>query len=312
MVKCPICNNKTDKLLTARLRRGNGKVYYCKECDLGFLKNMILNTKDYYDKEYRKEYSHKAQTNETSAEEIFKVYVQYQQERLNVLNKYINNTNNSFLEIGASAGQFLYHIKDRFDTINAIELDSNCCKFIENKFNILADCNYLEDSKFNIQNNYSVVSAYQVLEHTPNPIKFLESIYNVLKDDGIAIIEVPNLYDPLLSVWDVPEYNTFYYHSAHNFYFSEKSLNIIANEANFKVLDIIFTQDYNILNHINWVLNNQPQNDCIRGLSSPKLIGKDKEIATWLNNELDLLNIKYFNKLSDSKKTSNIIMVLKK
>ena len=311
MIRCPICDNETDKLLTDKLRRGHGKVYYCQECDVGFLQDMIVDTKDYYDNQYRKEYSHKAQENETNAKEIFEIYVKYQQERLDILNKY-KNKNNSFLEIGASAGQFLYHIKDSFNTINAIELDSNCCKFVEKELNISTDSNYLENSKFNIRNNYSAVSAYQVLEHTPNPIDFLKSIYNVLEDGGIALIEVPNLYDPLLSVWDVPEYNTFYYHSAHSFYFSEKSLKIIAKESGFKVLDIIFTQDYNILNHINWALNNQPQNDCLNGLNKPQIIGKDKQMTEWFNNELELLNKKYFAKLSEIKKTSNILMVVQK
>ena len=130
MVKCPICSDETNEFLTDKLRRGLGKVYHCKECDIGFLQDMIVDTKDYYDNQYRKEYSHKAEENETNAKEIFDIYVNYQKDRLDVLNKYEHN-NSSFLEVGASAGQFLYHIKDRFDSINAIELDSNCCKFVE-------------------------------------------------------------------------------------------------------------------------------------------------------------------------------------
>ncbi|WP_294961204.1 class I SAM-dependent methyltransferase [Sulfurimonas sp.] len=311
MIKCPVCDTKTDEVLTDKLRRGLGKVYYCKDCDLGFLQNMIIDTKDYYDNEYRKEYSHKAEENETNAEEIFDIYVNYQKERIDALNKYKNN-DDSFLEIGSSAGQFLSHIKDKFKSINAIELDSNCCKFVEEKFKIATDSNYLEESKFNIKDNFSVVSAFQVLEHTPDPISFLKTIHHVLEDDGIALIEVPNLYDPLISVWDVPAYNTFYYHSAHSFYFSEKSLSIIAKKAEFEVLDFVYTQDYNILNHINWILNDSPQNDCVGGLNKPSLQGKDPEITNWLNNELNLLNEKYFEKLAESKKTSNILMVVKK
>lgn len=310
MIDCPICKTDITEILTKTLRRGSGIVYYCKSCDVGFLNNMIVDTKEYYDKEYRKEYSHKAEKNETNAEEIFNIYSRYQKDRVNTLNKYLLNTQ-SLLEIGSSSGQFLYHVKDSFQVVHGLELDSNCCKFVQEKFNIETDSNYLEKSKF-YKNSYSVVTAFQVMEHTPNPIEFMKSIYNVLIDDGIALIEVPNLYDPLLSVWDIPMYNTFYYHSAHNYYFSEKTLKIIAEKVGLSIVDIVYTQDYNILNHINWIMNNVPQSDCAFGLNTPILTGKDENIVKWLNGELQILNEKYFSKLSEAKKTSNILMVVKK
>lgn len=311
MVVCPVCNTTTKKVLTSKLRRGDGVVYHCEVCDLGFLKNMIDDTKKYYDNEYRKEYSHQAQENDTNAKELFDVYVNFQEDRLRIIEEY-QDTQKNFLEIGASAGQFLFHLDGKFKSLNAIELDSSCCSFMEKEFNVQTDSNYLQDSRFYKENLYDVVSAFQVLEHTPNPIAFLESIYNVLKKGGIALVEVPNLYDPLLSVWDVPAYNTFYYHSAHSYYFSAQSLENVAKKAGFKVLDTHFLQDYNLLNHINWITNDTPQPDCMQGLNQPRIEAKDKDIESWLNNELEILNRKYFKKLAESKKTANILMVIQK
>lgn len=308
---CPVCSSSTDKILTEQLRRGEGKVFYCATCDLGFLQEKILNVKDYYDKEYRKEYSHKSEINTTNPEEMFQIYQNYQSDRLKILEKYSKN-DISILEIGASAGQFIYHIKDKFKIINGIELDSNCCEYVESNFNIDMDSNLLDESKFNKENFYDMVCSFQVLEHTLNPITFMQSIYRVLKKGGRAIIEVPHLYDPLLSVWDVPSYNSFYYHSAHNFYFSETSLKKVAKKVNFKVLETIYSQDYNILNHLNWIMNDSPQKDCNLGLNPPFFEGKDININSWLNKELKILNKKYFKKLIENKKTSNIIIVLEK
>lgn len=311
MHNCPICFQETKDLLTEELRRGKGKVFYCKNCDLGFLEKKIDNVKEYYDKEYRKEYSHKAEVSDTNADEMFNIYKNYQSSRLKVLEKYKGNAD-TILEIGASAGQFLYHLKDSFRIINAIELDSNCCQYLKSKFDIDSDSSFLEDSKFNKRDFYDIVCSFQVLEHSINPIEFLENIYKVLKKGGKLIIEVPNLYDPLLSVWNVSNYNSFYYHSAHNFYFSETTLKKIAEASNFKILEIIYSQDYNLLNHINWILNNQPQANCEIGLNPPHVNGKDLDISNWLNEELKILNEKYFEKLIKNQKTSNIVIVLEK
>lgn len=311
MCKCPICLTNTDKILTNKLRRGEGIVYYCKNCDLGFLDKKIENIKEYYDKEYREEYSHKAEKNTTHAKEIFDIYKNYQKDRLDILNKYTTKKE-SLLEVGSSAGQFLSHLKDEFKVLNGIELDSLCCEFVKNNLHIDVDNDFLESSKFNKKEFYDTVCSFQVLEHTSNPVEFLKSINSVLKKDGKAFIEVPNLYDPLLSVWNVPSYNTFYYHSAHTFYFSYKSLLDISNKAGFKIIDTIYLQDYNILNHLNWIMNDSPQGDCKMGLDKPLLEGRDDEISDWLNDKIQELNKEYFKKLSNSKKTSNIMVVLEK
>jgi 2-polyprenyl-3-methyl-5-hydroxy-6-metoxy-1,4-benzoquinol methylase len=309
---CPLCNVATSNILADRLRRGNGKVYYCSPCDHGFLvPEKKIDAKAYYSEDYRKEYSHKATGEETNARELFETYKKFQKDRLSLIAPYLS-TSKTLLEVGASAGQFLVNIVNQVKLINAIELDKACCKFVQNELKIDADYEFLSESKFN-KEKYDVVCSFQVMEHVDSPAAFLGDLKSSMKKDGMAFIEVPNLRDPLLSVWNVKSYQTFYYHSAHLHYFTESSLRKVAGDAGFTPdqISFRFLQDYNLLNHLNWITNDSPQATCDVGLSDINLHGPNKEISGWLTEQIKILNSTYVNKLIETKNTSNIMMILK-
>lgn len=312
--KCPLCGTIATKTLTSKLRRGTGVVLFCEPCNHGFLTGNYSQEqlKEYYAEEYRKEYSHLADVNKTNAKEIFNTYEKYQDYRLKHIIPFLSKDKEA-LEIGASAGQFIVHIRDGVKSIQAIELDKDCYDYLKNEIKVDCDYNFLEESKF-AKNKYDLIFSFQVLEHVPNPSSFLKTAYDSLKNNGHAFIEVPNLNDPLLSVWDVEPYGTFYYHSAHLHYFTEHSLEKVAIEAGFKKENIQFRflQDYNVLNHLHWITSQTPQSSCDIGLSSISLTGKNEEITHWLNDEMKKLNDLYIDILIKSKSTSNILMILKK
>ena len=308
---CPLCASEASEIIAEKLRRGNGSVAYCAACEHGFLiHNQAIDAKEYYGELYRQEYSHNAEAAATHAREIYTVYKDYQRERLAQISPRLNSRTR-LLEIGASAGQFLSHIKDKVSEVNAIELDKACCSFLGSEHGIDADSEFLENSRF-AGSVYDIVCAFQVMEHVEHPVVFLKTLQGATKKGGTIYVEVPNLHDPLLSVWDVPTYRQFFYHSAHLHYFTEASLTKVAIEAGFVTdqIEISFSQDYNILNHLHWVMNNGPQVDCHVGLSSINFIGRDQELANWLNGELKTLNAKYVEKLIKKKLTSNIMMKL--
>lgn len=295
-MKCPICSIQSTTVLTDKLRRGEGIVFYCAECDLGFLdkpKNI-----DYYLDGYRKEVSHHSHEAETNPVEIFNTYSPHQAERI----KFIPHCQ-SLLEIGASAGQFISQSKASRKV--AVEPDIACAEFMRSKGIEIAQ-NIPNDGSFD------AVCAFQVMEHTENPVEFLSSIRGAMKDSGKAYVEVPNLHDPLLSVWGIEEYRPFYYHAQHSFYFTEKSVNVIAKKAGLKVEECHYTQDYNILNHLHWIMNKSPQPTCEIGLGEVHVEGKNKFISEWLSNHLKNINDEYIKLLSESRCTSNLMFVFSK
>lgn len=310
---CPLCNQASISVLTHSLRRGKGKVLHCPACDHGFLiQDKQVDAKQFYAEEYRQEYSHRAEESKTNARELFDVYKLYQKGRLDIISPLLKS-DTRLLEVGASSGQFLWHVKERVRQVHAIELDKACCKFLEQELQIPADDEYLENSCFTGE-QYNIVCAFQVIEHVEDPVKFLHTLVEVTVLGGDILLEVPNLYDPLLSVWNVPAYETFYYHSAHLHYFSESSLRKVAREAGFtdSDIEINYTQDYNLLNHLHWIMNNSPQPDCHIGLGEVQFNGRHPAINAWLSQEMKDLNRRYIDKLVEVGCTSNIMMRLRR
>ena len=153
-------------------------------------------------------------------------------------------------------------------------MDKDASEFLRNKHNVDVDSEFLEKSIF-AQKKFDIICAFQVMEHVDDPITFLKSIKNCSKKGTKIFIEVPNLYDPLLSVWNIPFYKKFYYHSAHLHYFTKDSLKKIASDVGFKEsqIKINFIQDYNLLNHLHWLMNDEPQKECHVGLSEINIKG---------------------------------------
>jgi len=287
-------------------------VYYCGACQHGFLvPDQVIDAKAYYAENYRQEYSHNAEAAATNAREIFEVYRHYQRDRLESILPYLS-TATKLLEVGASSGQFLVNIKSRVAQVHAIELDKACCQFMQTELGIRADAEFLQDSVF-ANESYDVVCSFQVMEHVEEPVSFLRELRQSTKNGGTIFVEVPNLHDPLLSVWNINAYQKFFYHSAHLHYFTENSLKKVATDAGFlpEQIKITFTQDYNLLNHLNWIMNDAPQSTCHVGLSEICFQGGNQEISSWLTGEMKKLNIEYMAKLVAAKATSNMMMVLK-
>jgi len=299
---CPLCHELTGTVLSNTLRRGTGIVYYCSRCDLGFL--IGEKREGYYHREYRDTVNHKAEGGETTPQEIFDSYRRHQRKRYAMIEPNLR-PDISILEIGASAGQFLTHVGGRRC---AIEPDYLCCAFMR-KFGIEVDSNYLRNSRF-YNEKFDVVCSFQTLEHVDDPRAFLAEVKHVLKPGGVAFIETPNLYDSLRSVWGIPEYEKFFFHADHLFYFSWKSLVKYAVKAGFTKPQVFFTQDYSLLNHIHWLMNKGPQADCHVGLGPVKFGGKDSGMAAWLSHKLAALNDEYVSMLESTGETSNMTMIL--
>jgi 2-polyprenyl-3-methyl-5-hydroxy-6-metoxy-1,4-benzoquinol methylase len=107
-------------------------------------------------------------------------------------------------------------------------------------------------------NEFDYITFFHVLEHLKSPRKVLKSIASKLKADGKFIIEVPNADDALLSLYDCEAFQNFTYWSCHLYLFNQYNLQMMLEQAGFKVYSIVQTQRYPLSNHLYWLAHGKP------------------------------------------------------
>lgn len=100
------------------------------------------------------------------------------------------------LELGCGMGFLLKAFSEDGWNVIGIEPDRGFCEFIEKKHGLKAIPSILENSGIP-DGSLDVVVFIHVIEHVPDPLGTLRSIYRVLKPGGHLVIETPR-YDSLM------------------------------------------------------------------------------------------------------------------
>jgi SAM-dependent methyltransferase len=159
------------------------------------------------------------------------------------------------LEVGSGSGAFLNAVNPYVGKAIGIEPDIDSRKWIEREFHlqVLAQM----DDALATGKRFDIVVLFHVLEHVIDPVKFLHDLSQLLLLNGKLIIEVPNVDDILLSVYEIPAYQRFYYQKAHLYYFSKATLTQTLEDSGF-ISNIQGIQRYDLSNHICWMLTGKP------------------------------------------------------
>jgi len=191
-------------------------------------------------------------------------HVKYKKQRSVYMERYlrirsfINNISN-LLEIGAGDGSFLRIIKENHPTVSlsSVETDISTLSQREEIEN-LKNHESLEDiCEYN--NKYDAICMFHVLEHIIDPSAYLSMISRLLiKNDSVVIVEVPSLFDPLLSIYGCEYYKNYYFQSQHPYIYSNTSIIRLMESNGFVTKKVINYQRYGIENHLNWLTNNSP------------------------------------------------------
>lgn len=266
-VSCPLCGSKRLRLLTERLRFGPGRVWFCDSCEIGVLDIEGKDLRDYYAHEYRERHGPRLGAR-SEYPEIFAAYVDHQGARVDLLRPWLK-PGSRLLEVGCSTGHFLYNVKDMVGEVVGVDYDADAAEHAAKVCGCETFGCDLAETGLPIA-SFDVVCAMQVLEHVEDPVGFLELVAEYVKPTGIVYVEVPNLHDPLLSVYGVDAYRPFFFHEAHQFYFTAASLSSVAERAGLEG-EIRYLQEYNFLNHIHWLLREEPQGTNQPGMGAPAL-----------------------------------------
>jgi 2-polyprenyl-3-methyl-5-hydroxy-6-metoxy-1,4-benzoquinol methylase len=160
------------------------------------------------------------------------------------------NERGSILEIGAARGGYVNALAKRGWTSKGIDISKYAVEFGKQLYKVDLISGTLDTVKFN--EKFDAIVMYQVLEHVPSPKFVLERSYELLKDDGVIVIEVPNLesFDMKISKdrkrlsYDLPR------HLSH---FTPSFLKSELVKLGFKILDIDLYHPEFILNFAEFI-----------------------------------------------------------
>lgn len=218
---CPICGNKKNK-------RRIGSYIQCYLCQSLFLKNPPAAKTI---QEQSEIYADKLLT--TNTIELSSIY----KNRLDELVKYLPK-NNKILDVGCGNGAFLQYIKKAGYTPFAMDISTKIINFMRKK-GILG---YTDMNKIP-KKSFDAITAFDVIEHTTKPIKFIKQIKDKLRTNAVIMITTPNSVG--ISARILKQKWWVFKPEGHYILLSPKGIRCLLEKIGFKIILIktdIFTQ----------------------------------------------------------------------
>jgi SAM-dependent methyltransferase len=244
---CMLCNSRANEILHRGVRYGPTlQVRRCKRCGLVFLwpRPNREDLDEYYLGAYRGDYD------ETPVEERHRGDLDEARVRVRRLLPLLRPESKLF-EVGCGSGAFLDAVIPYVGEVAGVEPDMPSRDWIVKVLRV--SVGERVDAFRKGKEAFDFVVLFHVLEHITDPIDFLRGLKHLLKPTGKLIIEVPNVDDALVSVYETRAYVRFYYQKAHLYYFSPDTLAQVIEKAGFSV-DVKGIQRYDLSNHIRWML----------------------------------------------------------
>ena len=157
------------------------------------------------------------------------------------------------LEIGCSSGFMLDAFKAKGLNCIGVEPSGEFKDFlIQSGHNVVQDISEIEEHK-----KFDIITHFFVLEHIRDPFAFLSQSYDLLKENGVIICEIPCANDPLTSIYNIDAFEKFYWSIAHHYYYTPTSIKYVLNSLKYK-FKIVPEQRYDISNHMTWMMEGKP------------------------------------------------------
>lgn len=260
---CPLCNTSS-KNQTVRATHvygsEKGHVFWqCGNCDLVYIDPVPTQEEEsfFYANEFEKYMSKRAlgERDWSGAIAHIKTNQDHVFRRYKVLKTFLKPGTN-ILEIGCSSGFMMEKFRDEGFQVTGVEPSSKFTEFLkENNFETYTSMEELVQR--NPMTKYEAIVHFFVMEHIRDTKQFIQTQLDMLTDEGQIIAEIPCVNDPLTSVYNIPAFEKFYWHIAHHYYFSPKSIQLLLDTMNLKY-EIIPEQRYDLSNHIVWMTEGKP------------------------------------------------------
>lgn len=263
MPHCRICNSPEEFQSVRSKYIFGGKdeqnFWQCHKCDLIYMYPPISvqEEKIFYKKEFENFMASRSggERDWSNAE----AHIQTNQDQVKRRWKYLKEPltpGKELLEIGCSSGFMLDSFKNNGLICTGIEPSGEFTEFLKkNDHSVYDSMRDLRSSK--PQKKFDLIVHFFVFEHIRDPFDFLSENLKLLKNGGKIISEIPCANDPLITIFDIPVFEKFYWSIAHHYYYTPKSLTYILDKMGLKY-QLIPEQRYDLSNHIIWMTEGKP------------------------------------------------------
>jgi len=267
ILPCPVCAAPAFRPVWDRFRGGTDDVAVtCSGCGLvrrARRRNEAGDTNEFYTGRYRTEYF--AQDKRDFARLVERA-APYQEIRLDRLGSLISN-GVRILEIGCGPGYFLAAARARGTIVSGVELDTDQARFGAAYYGITIATEPIEEDRL-VAGSSDIVCLFQVLEHCADPLRFLAHVRRLIAPGGRLVVEVPDLNNPLVSLYAVDAFKRFWFQRPHELYFGRQTLEDVLVRAGFAAVEVRSFQEMGLVNHMNWMMTGEPMRDRAAALAT--------------------------------------------
>lgn len=183
---CSYCGKESDFYFRSRdynrnITPATFDHYLCPDCGLIFISSVPENLGDYYPNNYH----HIPET--VAFLEANQCHEKY---KIRLIKQYVQQ--GRLLEIGPSLGSFSYLAKHSGFEPEAIEMDAECSRFLNDVAGIPTLNSDDVTEALSSLGSFDVIAMWHVIEHLPDPWDTLEHLVHSINVDGILVLAAPN------------------------------------------------------------------------------------------------------------------------
>lgn len=237
-------------------------MWKCERCNVIWHEKVITDLEEYYEsKEYRN-----ALEGSSEEKDFYRLHDKETLDKFNYTSTSIFR-GKTIADIGCGCGAFLDFLKGVGKDIIAIEPSEIYRKILKSKgYHTYA---YAKDAKTDWKNKIDIITSFDVIEHVKDPRIYLKEVFELLSEDGQAIIGTPTDAPIMRRLLGKIYEMKLLFSTQHLWIFSEKSLLLMAQEAGFSKIRIKYFQRYGIENLLGWLREKEAQADiddsCVTG-----------------------------------------------
>ena len=258
---CPLCSNNNSKSPRIKYSEAQWDLKTCSNCGFTYLENApeysCLEEEYAWEKTSQKE--EEARIGKSPLRKKFSSYMKVVRDKVFKRDKLIDlfqqyEINGNVLDIGCATGDIFYRLAKTI-TPFGVEI-SKYLADIANKLmkprrgytvsnNAVDGCAKFPDDFFDA----AILSAF--LEHEVNPEKLLKNLHNVLKENGLVVIKVPN-YNSWMRIFRQKNWSGFRYPDHVN-YFTPASMTKLITKCGYSIKQFGFFDRFPLNDNL-WIV----------------------------------------------------------